>query len=203
MSEVDGWPEMVTGMRVKGTGFGPFFFDGARVDANPNVESRRYVLIDLGRQEAPHQALEPVGEESRCGGSRTQADKRGATSAAGCPGCVDCRPEGQCQKCGAPRGADHDNACPTGSWKALESQCQPEDERESTEEACPECGRVDCPWLMPDIDALQTASEPIEALGETGIDDWSRLLLNLRHHGWELLRATQSEQSHTEEGPND
>lgn len=27
---------------------------------------------------------------ARCGGTRTQPDKRGATSAAGCPGCPDC-----------------------------------------------------------------------------------------------------------------
>lgn len=27
---------------------------------------------------------------ARCGGNRTQPDKRGATSAAGCPGCPDC-----------------------------------------------------------------------------------------------------------------
>lgn len=27
-----------------------------------------------------------------CGNLQTQPDKRGATSAAGCPGCVDCQP---------------------------------------------------------------------------------------------------------------
>jgi hypothetical protein len=91
----------------------------------------RAALLDA--QEVQPQALEPVGEEpcdcdpdmriaSDCDrlGCR-EARKSGAVQ-------IERQPEEKCIKCGAPRGTDHDNACPTGSWKVLESQCQPEDE---------------------------------------------------------------------------
>jgi hypothetical protein len=118
-------------------------------------------------------------------------------------------PVERCVKCGAPRGSDHDNACPTGSWKVLESQCQPEDERESTEEATAKLRRL-TDWQAEDPDLWQQL--PPHTIGAKLQTELRKLheaiqvadeeeAVGLVSQAFKSLDATtQSEQSHTEEG---
>lgn len=103
-----------------------------------------------------------------------------------------------CERCGGDEVVERDGDCKNVPCP----DCQPQ-ALEPVGEECPDCGRADCPWVMPEVDALRAAAEGIQDLEDAGLVEWITLRSTLEAAGWKLQRSQPEDERESTEEPCD